>query len=250
MKLFDILKSRWPEAIMVAGLQACCMLLVLDFQYTRRQPLSFELSFLLGIIMALFGIISQMLLWGFLRTVAIGGAQPVEPKELLRTGRGYFWKMFIFQLVLLPVFMAIIFAVVTGVQMVLYGQTKEDIPAWLSIVSGSAAGLILLKPTYLVPAQILTRDCGIWEAVRDLRQTRLFGTKYFPVMAVGLMVFSGVIDYLSEHIEYQSLLHYPVLGTQAAVTASGMLVLFLAAVLEVDRTTPPKADDPDENKTG
>jgi hypothetical protein len=90
MKLFDILKSRWPEAVMVAGLQACCMILVLDFQHMQEQPPSFDRVFFLGIVMALFGIISQMLFLGFLRTAAVGVMQPVTPMELLRTGRGYF----------------------------------------------------------------------------------------------------------------------------------------------------------------
>jgi hypothetical protein len=240
MKLFDILKS---------GLQACCMILMQDFQDMQERPPSFERLFVLGIALALFGIVSQMLLWGFLRTAVVSGAQPVQPMELLKTGRGYFWKLLLFHLMLSPLFLLVILAVVSGAQVVLPGHVKQqEIPPWLNVVSVSAASLVLLKPMYFVPAQILRKDCGIWDAVKGMRQTQLLRMRYFLTAAVGILVLCGVIGYISELMKHQSVLYYPVLGTYAALSASGMVVLFLAAVLEVDRLMPKKTEESNENE--
>jgi hypothetical protein len=251
MKLFDILKSRWQEAIMVTGLQACCMVLVLDFQSMQAQPPAFEQLFFLGIAMAFFGIISQMLFLGFLRTAAIGVIQSVTPMELLRTGRAYFWKVLLFQLLLFVASQLIIIAIVVVTEMVLFGQVNvEEIPLWLNIASTGVAALILLKPMYFVPANIVRRDCGIWDAIQCLGQTRLLGIRLFLVFAVSLLVLSGIIDYTARHVEPQSVFYYPILGGHALLLASGMLVLFLAAALEVDRLMPKKTEDPGENEAG
>jgi hypothetical protein len=250
MKLIDILKSRWQEAMMVAGLQACCMMLVLDFQSMQAQPPAFEQLFFLGIAMALFGIISQMLFLGFLRTAAMGVIQSVTPMELLRTGRAYFWKMLLFQLILFIASQLIIVAIVVGTQMVMFGQVKvEEIPLWLNIVSTSVAAIILLKPMYFVPANLVRRDCGIWDAIQCLGQTRLLRIRFFLVFAVSLLVISGIIDYTARHIESESIFYYPILGGHAILLASGMLVLFVAAVLEVDRLIPKKTDEPNDDLT-
>lgn len=234
---------------MVAGLQACCMIVMLDLRRTQEDPSEFGSFFLMGMGMAAFGIISQMLFWGFVRTALIGGVQSVGPVELLRTGRGYFWKMLLFQVMLFPLFLLIIFAATSGVQLLLYGHVKQDeVPGWLNIVGVTAASLILIKPVYFVPAQIVRKDCGILEAVRSLGQTRLLKMRYFLVIAVSLMLISGLIDYQSELIKPQSIYYFPVLGVQAMVSAAGMLVLFLAAALEVDRLMPQKTEESNEEK--
>jgi hypothetical protein len=251
MKLFDILKSRWQEAIMVAGLQACCMILLQDLRHIQDDPSAFGRLFMMGVGMAAFVIISQMLFWGFVRTALVGGVQSVGLMELLKTGKGYFWKMLFFQLMLFPVFVLIILAVTSGVQMVLYGHVKQDdVSEWLNMVGATAASLILIKPVYFVPAQIVRKDCGIMEAVRNLGQTRLLKMRYFLIMAVSLMIISSLIDYQFELIKPQSVYYFPVLGVQAVLSAAGMLVLFLAAALEVDRLMPKKTEDPSENEAG
>jgi len=250
MKLFDILKFRWQEAIMVAGLQACCMILLLDFRRIQEEPSEFGRFFLMGIGMAAFVIFSQMLFWGFVRTALIGGVQSVGPAELLRTGRGYFWKILLFQVILFPLFVLILFAVTSGVQLILHGDVKQDeVSGWLNILGATTASLILIKPVYFVPAQIVRKDCGILEAVRSLGQTQLLKMRYFLVIAVSLMLISGLVDYLSELIKPQSIYYFPVLGVQAILSASGMLVLFLAAALEVDRLMPKKTDEPNDDST-
>jgi hypothetical protein len=249
MKLFDILKSRWQEAMMVAGLQACFMVVMLDFQHIQEQPPAVERLFFLGIIIAWFWVICQMMLWGFLRTAVTAGTQSVRPMELLRTGRGYFWKLLVFHFMLAVVFLLIVVTVVGGGLVFFNGQIKEEeIPLWLKVVSVATASLVLLKPMYFVPAQIVRNNCGIWEAIYGLKQTQLLRMRYFIITAVTFLALGILIDYETVGIEYKSLLYFPVLGVQATLSASGTLILFLAAVLEVDRLMPKQGNELNEHE--
>jgi hypothetical protein len=251
MKLFDILKSRWQEAIMVAGLQACFMVLMLDFHRMEEQPPSIERLFFLGIITAWFWVVCQMLLWGFLRTAVTGGTQSVRPMELLRTGRGYFWKLLVFHFMLAAAFLLIIVTVVGGGFVFWGGQMKEEeIPQWLKMISVITASLVLLKPMYFVPAQILRKDCGIREAIYGLKQTHLLRMRYFLITAVSFLALGAIIDYKTVDIGLHSVFYFPVLGVQAMLSASGTLILFLAAVLEVDRLIPKKTEGTGEHEAG
>jgi hypothetical protein len=56
------------------------------------------------------------------------------------------------------------------------------------------------------------------------------------------MLVSSFVDYKSELIKPQSVYYFPILGFHALLSASGMLVLFLTAALEVDRLIPKKMD--------
>jgi hypothetical protein len=135
--------------------------------------------------MAAFGIISQMLFWGFVRTALVGGVQSVGVVELLRTGRGYFWKMLLFQLMLFPVFLVVILGITSAAKMVLHGQAEQDEASrLLNIVAAAATSLILMKPVYFVPAQIVRKDCGIFEALLNLGQTKLLKMRFFLILAV------------------------------------------------------------------
>jgi hypothetical protein len=244
MKIFDILKARWPEAVMVAGSQACCVALLKDMQGVPQPQTPFARLFFLGIGAAIFSIISQMLFWGFLRTAAIGGIQPAEPMTLLRIGRMYFWRLLLFQLLLLPVVLLIILVIQAGAQMLVYGKVELQThsPLWLEIAGTTVTGLILMKPVYLIPALILLRDCGIRDALRGLRQTRLSEMGYFRTITASILVIVGAAEYVSGLVGRQDILYYPVLASHALISASGMLVVFLAAVVGVGRQVPNVSD--------
>jgi hypothetical protein len=245
MKIIDILKARWPEAVMVAGLQACCVAMLKDLQGVPQPQMPFARLFFLGVGAAIFSIISQMLFWGFLRSVAVGGVQPAEPMALLRIGRTYFWKLLLFQLLLLPVVLLVISVIQVGAQMLLYGKVELQThpPLWLEISGTTVTGLILMKPVYLIPALILLRDCGIWDALRNLRQIRMLKMQHFMTIVVSVLVAAGGVEYMSGLVGRKDILYYPVLASQALISASGMLVVFLAAVMGVERQMPREVPD-------
>jgi hypothetical protein len=245
MKIFDILKARWPEAVMVAGLQACCVAMLKDLQGVPQPQVSFARLIFLGIGAAIFSIISQMLFWGFLRSAAVGGIQPAEPMTLLRIGGIYFWKLLVFQLLLLPVVLLIVFVIQTGAQMFLYGKVELQTPPplWLEITGATVTGLILMKPVYLIPATILLQNCGIWDALRNLRQIRMLKMQQFMTIAVSVLVIAGAVEYISGLAGRQNILYYPALALEALVSSAGMLVVFLAAVAGVGRQMPGNVPD-------
>jgi len=225
---------------MVAGLQACCVALLKDLQRVPQPQTDFARLFFLGVGAAIFSIIAQMLFWGFLRSAAVGGVQPAEPMVLLRTGRPYFWKLLLFQLLLLPVVLLIILVIQVGVQMLLSGKAdlQTPPPLWLEIVGATATGLILMKPVYLIPALILLQNCGIWDALRNLRQIRMLEMRHFVTIAVSVSVIAGGVEYISGLVERKDILYYPALALDALFSASGMLIVFMAAVAGVGQQLP------------
>lgn len=236
---------------MVAGLQACCVALLKDLQNVPQPQTDFARLFFLGVGAAIFSIISQMLFWGFLRSAAIEGIQPAEPMVLLRIGRKYFWKLLLFQLLLLPVVLLIVLVIQAGVQILLYGKAELQTPPplWLEIVGATVTGLILMKPVYLIPALILWRNCGIWDALRNLRQIRMLEMRQFMTVVVSVLVVAGGVEYISRLVGRQDILYYPALALCALVSAAGMLVVFLMAVIGVGQQMPAvKADEPIENE--
>jgi hypothetical protein len=251
MKLFDILKSRWPEALMLIVFQACCMVAAKDLQFDPGKPLpSFGRLFILGIGFVAFVIVSQMLFFGFLRTVAMGGTQSAEPMALLRTGREYFWRLLIFQLFLFAAFIFIALEILITVGLMTHQKIAiNSIPGWLNILSQAGASLILVKLTYFIPAIVLVRNCGAWESLHWLREIRLFKMGWFWAMVLGIFGIAAGVEYASGFVGQEQILYYPVLAVQAVLSASGMLVLFLAAVLEVVRQTPKSIpDEPIESR--
>jgi hypothetical protein len=245
MKIVDILKARWHEAVMVAGLQACCVALLKDLQSMPRPQTDFARLFFLGVGAAIFSIIAQMLFWGFLRSAAIEGIQPAEPMALLRIGRKYFWKLLLFQLLLLPVVLLIVLVIQAGAQMLLYGKAELQTPPplWLEIVGATVTGLILMKPVYLIPALILWRNCGIWDALRNLRQIRMLQMQHFMTIVVSVLVVAGGVEYISRLVGRRDILYYPALALCALVSAAGMLVVFLMAMIGVGRQLPGEVPD-------
>jgi uncharacterized integral membrane protein len=243
MKILELLKARWPEVMMVAGLQACCVALLKDMQGIPQAQVSIERMFFLGLGTAIFGILSQMVFWGFLRTAAVGCMQPVEPTALLKTGRVYFWRMLLFQLLLLPVFLLVASVPQIAVQKLVYGKVTAEPPLWLGVIAATAAGLILMKPIYLVPAMILRRNCGIWDALRNLRQVRLSEMGRFVIITASILAVSGAVEYMSGLVGRRDMLYYPALASQAIVSSSGAVAVFLMAVMEVARRVPMESEN-------
>lgn len=237
MKIMDIVKFRWPELLVLVMFHACCIFLVGDMQidHSSAQEQSFSMpQFLMGIGLAAFSIIAQMLLWGFLRTTAVSGTQPIAPGYLLIAGRWYFWKLFVVQLLLFVLFfvLAVVFQLLLTT--LFYGKgALENSPVWIQIISLLAAGALLLKPTYFIPAVVLVRDCTPLESLPAIRLLSLWEMKTFLPLVAVVFVLVGAMEYLSTLVLRGHLLYYPFLVVQAVVSSAGLVMVFLSAVLEV-----------------
>ncbi|HML75141.1 MAG TPA: hypothetical protein PKB02_11690 [Anaerohalosphaeraceae bacterium] len=238
----DIVKSRWPELLMILVFHACALFLFGDIEVPQTPDEQQQFSgaqFLLGMGIAGFCILGQMMLWGFLRTMAVSGIQPVPPGQLLVAGRWYFWKLFAFQIILV----LLIFMVASVLQVVLaisfYGSgDPKKIPIWILIISVQAAQLILLKPLYFIPTVVLAKDISPLESVRAIRLLNLWEMKTFLSIAVVFFVAVGAVESLSGLVHRGDLLYYPLLAVQSIVMSLCVIAVFMSAMLEVLRRIP------------
>lgn len=250
MKFFEIVKARWPEVLVVVCFQASCLFLIKDIGIINTQPEEYSFRvFLLGVGLAAFSIISQMMLWGFLRTTAVSGTSAVQPGTLLVVGREYFWKLFVVQIILWFALAVIASVQQVTVSYILYKKFIPDvIPSWLEIIPVIIGGIILIKPIYFMPAIMLVGDLNMIEAFRYLRQLDLFRMGRFLPLAVGITVLTGAVEFLSASVHRTNIFFYPVSILQAVVIAGGLFVIFLSAVIELCKLKPKSPEKESENE--
>jgi hypothetical protein len=255
MKVIDIIKARWSEVLMLMVFQACCLMVAEDMQLTEYQESmpSESLSgrfLLLGIGISALGIVSQMLLWGFLRTTAVTGAQAIPPGQLLSVGRWYFWKLFLFQLALFVLLIFLAGSLQAVGSLILFGKViPERIPVWLQVAGMLAAGLILFKPTYFIPALVMVQDCSVWESLTRLRLIKIIDLKRFLILLICFFAILVGLEYLGGLVHRGTLLYYPFMAAQSLISGGGLVVLFLAAVVEVWNRIP-RPKQPEEQAEG
>jgi len=250
MKLFEIIKSRWPEVVVVVVIQACCMFLFKDIGLINTRPEEYSgRTLLLGIGLAAFSIVGQMMLWGFLRTTAVTGMTPIQPGMLLSIGRWYFWKLFLVQVALSFVLILIASVVQMFFSSILYHKPiPENIPVWLEIIPMLIGGIVLIKPIYFIPAAILVGNLGAMEAFRYLRQLDLFRMGRFLPLAIGVTLLTGGLEFLSVWVHRTDALYYPVTILQAIIISAGLLIISLAAVVEVCNLRPKPVEDDSQDE--
>ncbi len=250
MKLFEIIKFRWPEVVVVIAFQACCAFLLKDIGLGTVRPEEYSMRiFFLGVGLAAFSIVGQMMFWGFLRTTAVTGTAPIQPGMLLSVGRWFFWKLFLVQVVLSFILVTIASLVQVFFSSILYHRLiPENPPAWLEIISILIGGILLLKPFYFIPAIILAGDSGVMEAVRYLRQLDLFRMGRFLLLAIGVIILTGGVEFLAAFIHRSNVFYYPVSALQAISVSTGLLVVSLAAVIEVCKLKPKSTEDKSQDE--
>jgi hypothetical protein len=250
MKFFEIIKSRWPEVMVVVLIQACCAFLVKDIDLVSTRPEEYSMRlFFLGAGLAAFSIISQMMLWGFLRTTSVTGPSAVQPGALLSVGRVYFWKLFVLQIILIFALILIASIIQVVFSSILYHKPIPDkMPLWLEIVPMLIAGIVLIKPIYFMPAVMLVGDVGIVDAFRYLRQLDLFRMGRFLPLAIGVTLLTGGVELLSVFVHRPNVWYYPMTAMQVLVMSGGLVAVFLLAVIEVCKLKPKSPDENSHNE--
>lgn len=175
-KAIDILRKRWPEVALIVILQAAMMLvleeviMITEKAGSQGPAMPFGVSFVLGLGVMLCAVLWQMLYLGFLKTAAVSGTQPQQPMQLLRSGRPYFLRILLFQILLGFALMFINMLIVTGLAgLVFQDRPLEQIPEWFTQMCVLIGILIVLKPMLLVPARIIVYDNPIFTAIAYTR---------------------------------------------------------------------------------
>ena len=174
-KTLAILKARWPEVILIVGIQALAM-----FGNTLLPKLAEVNSLLmLAIIscMLWLTLISVLLPVGFLRTVHLEGPKRQYPLDLLRIGKRFFWRIIRLGLLWLPVYLLLawmIFMVVKRPEVTDAGflKTAETDPV-VFCCCFAVTRLILIKPVLLILPIIIVTDCRISTSFELLKRCKL-----------------------------------------------------------------------------
>lgn len=237
-KAIDILKVRWPEVMLVVVLQAAMMLLaeevvVISENAEAQGPmLPTWASFLLGFGIMIFAIGWQMIYLGFLKTSAVSGGEPQQPMQLLRSGRPYFWRILLFQIMLgfaLMLLNAVLASSFGG--LIWKGRPFAELPQWFVQICALIGILIALKPLLLVPAQMIVYDITVLQAIYRMRFCRIRSVdNYFRVIFIsfGVIVLSTMLVGL---LTPKTSAYYIFSGLHNAVFSFILLMLTLVAVL-------------------
>ncbi|RKY13607.1 MAG: hypothetical protein DRP52_02295 [Planctomycetota bacterium] len=241
-KAIDILKVRWPEVVLVVGLHVAMALLIEDVvaategMDARSATPPFWATFLLGMGMILCGILWQMLYLGFLKTAAASGGQLKQPMQLLRSGRPYFWRILLFQMLLgfaVMLLNAVFLNVLGG--LIWQGRPIEDLPVWFAQICALAGMLIVLKPMLLVPACVIVYDLSAFAAFGQMRFYRLGQIDgIFKAIAIGFGVI-GLSVLPSVLLGTEGQRRYLSSGLYSVATSLVLLILAMMAVLWIQQ---------------
>jgi len=238
-KAFDIVKARWPEAVLIVVLQAALMLLAEQLlsisqieQGVKPPQLSFWAGFLLGMGSILYVVLWQMIYLGFLKTAAAEGRQAQVPTELVRSGRPYFWRIVFFQ-VLLGFVVFFINGILVGIGGAIFwkGRPLSQIPEWFGQLCGLAALLIVLKPMLLVPARVLVYDESALEAFVKVRYYRIVHMDSLPQLALVGVGVIALTTLLGTTITPKTIWHVVFMGLHHLIFSFVFLMPALTAVL-------------------
>ena len=164
-KTLAILKARWPEVTLIAGLHILGMLSNKLFR-AAKPDLARTWVLLYMAFSFLIMIISIILYLGFLRTVYLEGQKHQSPLVLLRIGKHFFWRMVGFGLLWGLVYLILawlIFLITKQLTSIDTGffETAKVAPLVYQLCF-IAAMLILIKPFLFIPALIIVLDCGVF----------------------------------------------------------------------------------------
>ncbi len=253
--VIELLKSRWPEAVLVIAFHACLIMLS---WHTLKMSVSFDgttegapfaslpdgWAFMVGFGVIIFLIVSEMLRLGFLRTAVTGGCRHREPIELLKTGRSFFWRIVRFEIIFAVSLFAVWFVLVV-VFGNLWGTNHEveKFPIWITRGAQPLARIILMKPCLLIPAMIVTCDYNLRKSFQSLKQYRLMDNRsiiaLFMVWVIVQVFF--VMRPNQAGSDAATGVQYFTMGIWAIVLGTLNLAVTLAAVLLVANALKDKA---------
>ena len=179
-KTLAILKARWTEVTLIAGLHILALLSSNLFQVEMTDSAPTWTLLYMGFSFSIM-IISRILYFGFLRTCFLDAQEPCPPIVLLKTGKHFFWRMVgvgllwgiaYFILAWLIFLMAKQFISVDAG----FFETAKVVPLLYQLCFIGAM-LILIKPFLFIPALIIVLDCRVFESFKFFKQCKLSDVK-------------------------------------------------------------------------
>lgn len=240
-KVFDILRSRWPEVVMIVVLQGGLLVLLGQFS-AMVEPTEVgkpwgQISespgkdMLLGFMTIIFLIVWQMLCLGFLRTACTEGCKSQEPKTLVRIGSHFFWRVFIFEMIFSVVYLTAAFLIFSLFGSYVLGtKSVEDIPVWVEPMSLYVAVIILIKPRILIPALIVAGDWRLGQAFRLQGEYRIRNAGGLIKLFLGCFAAIFSLAYIMKLTIGKGIFHYLAAGVYGIVASGLTLLISLVAI--------------------
>ncbi len=242
MEALEIIKKRFPEVVLIIGLQVGFYLLYYQIvEAAIRMAGSAEkqvvgslpvgMDFLYGMGFVIVWIVGQMLFLGFLRTAFTDGARQQEPKTLLVTGKMFFWRMFRFQIVLEIALGGIAYICFTLIVATMFKDVEvANLPVWLEPVCAFAGMAVLAKPMLLCPAVMIAEDCLVKESFDRMKKLSLLSCSKLVKMFIGLIATRFVFAMIIGLTKAGAGGHYIIVAVQAVITSSLWLLVLLYAI--------------------
>ncbi len=246
--IWPIVCGRWAEVTMIVVLNAGMMvwLQYLAWEMSRQErstleKLSNAAGFFLGMGTMALGIVTQMLLLGFLASVVHEGMRRQEPTTLLLAGRYFFWRWirFLFlEAALLIGGAEICFQILNAT--VLHVQALKDVPEWANLVIGAVPVVLVTKLALVVPAEMIVRNRMVFASLRSMGEISLLWMKALVAVYLvlqGAMIWMG--GWMSEggQADWTSIATW---SGRAAWMSIGQFIVLLWAVLEVKEIRRPQ----------
>jgi len=184
-KTLAILKARWPEVILLIGLNA----LVLPYNklLIQVQPKLASVKPLVDIIYFLaFIAFIVMLKTAFLRTVYLDGNKRQSPLVLLLIGKYFLGRLIKFGLLYIPVYWILawlIFLLIRWFTSIDTGFSEAvKVAPLVYQLCFVLAALILIKPLLLIFPLIVVLDCRISKSFKLLKQCKLLHARELIIL--------------------------------------------------------------------
>jgi hypothetical protein len=200
----DIIRHRAKEvaAILAFNLAVViCMLLTAGTRYALQESTLWSKLFMAiyPLSMGLM-IILALAYFGFYRSVATNPFEPKTIRWLLSTGKTFFWRLFVIQLLLTVAVMGISY-----IPLLLLSPAVNEGQGglrlfmvsvwWLRGSSSMIAYIFLAIPYVLAACLILVRDCSVGQAVKGIFSVRLAGTNLIP-LAIAAAVLNSLWSFV------------------------------------------------------
>lgn len=223
-KTARIIKYRFSEVVLIIALVIMGQVCV--FQIHADNPENFADMLPLVLFGVAAGIVSAILSYGFLRSICYEPFHKHQPADLLKIGKSFFWRMVgygIFTGTLVIILLLPILLIANG----LFGGDETRTSEYIFPVAVFIVALILVKPIIFIPALIISRNAGIWESFKSLKEFDIKPAKPVVLLFVVQMLLACLSAILPVSREADITLFYTV---TVSLTVIGQLFRLMVAV--------------------
>ncbi len=209
-RVFDILKNRWPEVMLIVlvGLMQFYWLMLAQMVMPNSR---FLLLLAKGGIWLILIALGTTINLGFLRTACLLGETRWHLPGLIETGYKFFWRICGFAGLFVIALLVITWGIFQIVRLFVFQNNTflggdSPAPEWVRFACFFIGGIVLVKPFLLVPALIITRDCRMFTAFKYFKQIKIrraksvlplfFIFQALPFLLLTLPAFSLAVQYI------------------------------------------------------